>query len=81
MHNQTTICLHAWKHTDQDEQTYADPADGPVDGWCVYRRIETPANASQPFDIVEDEDFTDEGAARERAAALATEFGCEVQEY
>ena len=78
----TTICLHAWTQVGEAYQEYADPSRGdPVDGWCVYRRIETPEDAEQPFEIVEDEDFTSEDAARARAAELAAQYACPMNEY
>lgn len=81
MANTSTVCLHAWHTTPDGDQTYSDPTTDPVDGWCVYRRIDGHASAANPFEITDEDDFPDHQAAQKRAEHLAAEHDCQIHEY
>ena len=53
------------------EHCYPNDADGMPFCWSVYRRIETPNDPQQPFDIVDEADFMTLEAAITRADTLA----------
>jgi hypothetical protein len=75
-----SVQLHPWIWIDSDTQEYCHAPDIPS-GWCVYTRIETPADPVQPFDLFEELDFDTREQAiahgQERAACL----GVELEEY
>lgn len=77
----TTICIHAWYNTPEGDQTYSDPQTDPVDGWCVYRRVDTPASQMTPFHTSDEEDFPDHPSALAWAEQLSAEHACSITEY
>lgn len=81
--NERTVCVHAWRRFTHTDGTlvieYCDPADGPH-GWTVYTREEQP-DPREPFDILEEYDFTTEEEALTKAENLATRYQCEIDLY
>ena len=75
------VGLHGWKMEDGN-QTYCEPDDAELAGWCVYTRINDPVTPEPGgLDVSDEQDFPTRDAAMVEAARRGAALNLEVREY
>lgn len=73
------VYVHGWRWNDGVQEYYDNAAA--CDGFCVYTRIETPADMQQPFDLSNELDFDTLEEAMANGRARARALGLELRDY
>jgi hypothetical protein len=75
MTNEQLIEVHAFAIRHDGSEEFCYPDDEKPSGWSCYRRIETPSDHQQPFDVDNEFDFETKEQAIAKAEELAIKFG------
>lgn len=72
------VCMNAYTIDEEGDLTYTDVPEEIV-GWSVYVRTEATVRG-EPFEVSHDEDFEQEGIAREYALRISAELGLDPED-
>jgi hypothetical protein len=73
------VYVHGWRWIDGSQEHWHNTAE--CHGFCVYTRIETPADIQQPFDLSNELDFDTLEEALNNGQARADALGLELRDY